>query len=59
MILISPECWIVQGKWLIFNVSDSRNMAKLPEYFSLLFMDGTEIEDRTLLPWQIAILKEW
>ena len=58
MILISLECWIVQGKWLIPNVSDSRNMAKLPKYFSLLSMDGTEIEDRTLLPWQIAILKE-
>ena len=52
MILISLECWIVQGKWLISNVSDSRNMAKLPEYFSLLSMDGTEIEDRT--PFAVA-----
>ena len=59
MILISLECWIVQRKWLISNVSDRRYMAKLTEYFSLLSMDGTEIEDRTLLPWQIAILKEW
>jgi hypothetical protein len=55
---ISLECRIEPGKWLISNVSDRRNTVQVFGNYAVFAMDGTEISDKVLLPWQIAILKE-
>ena len=55
---ISLECRIEPGKWLISNMSDRRNTVQVSGNYAVFAMDGTEISDKVLLPWQIAILKE-